>query len=151
MSSVKKLTCFKTYDIRGEVGKDLSESVIRRIARAVTQHLKSTKVIVGYDARASSISYAKAAIDGINEAGSDALDIGLSGTEEVYWAVNEFNASAGLEITASHNPINFNGIKIVKSGSAPLDQINDFKKIQEIAETEEWEKVLKKVQSLHFD
>ena len=144
MSSVKKLTCFKTYDIRGEVGKDLSESVIRRIARAVTQHLKSTKVIVGYDARASSISYAKAAIDGINEAGSDALDIGLSGTEEVYWAVNEFNASAGLEITASHNPINFNGIKIVKSGSAPLDQINDFKKIQEIAETEEWEKVLKK-------
>ena len=113
MSSVKKLTCFKTYDIRGEVGKDLSESVIRRIARAVTQHLKSTKVIVGYDARASHF-YAKAAIDGINEAGSDALDIGLSGTEEVYWAVNEFNASAGLEITASHNSINFNGVKNVK-------------------------------------
>ena len=75
---------------------------------------------------------------GVIDAGADVLNIGLAGTEEMYWAVTEFNACAGIEITASHNPINFNGMKIVKSESQPLDQVEDFEAIKVLAELESW-------------
>ena len=64
--------------------------------------------------------------------------IGLAGTEEMYWAVTEFNACAGIEITASHNLINYNGLKIVKSGSQPLDDQEDFQAIKLLAENQTW-------------
>ena len=70
--------------------------------------------------------------------------IGLAGVEEVYWAVTEFNASAGIEVTASHNPINFNGLKMIKSGSVPLDTAEDFIPIKRIAEKSEWNKTRSK-------
>jgi phosphomannomutase len=66
------------------------------------------------------------------------MSIDLAGTEEMYWAVTEFNACAGIEITASHNPINYNGLKIVKSGSRPLDDKDDFQVIKTLAENETW-------------
>jgi phosphomannomutase len=66
------------------------------------------------------------------------MSIGLAGTEEMYWAVSEFNACAGIEITASHNPINYNGLKIVKSGSQPLGDQEDFQAIKALAENETW-------------
>ena len=72
------------------------------------------------------------------DAGGDVLDIGMSGTEEMYWGVTEFKADAGIVVTASHNPINFNGMKIVKSGSKPLDDEVDFKVIKKLAEDEIW-------------
>ena len=134
----ENLTCFKAYDVRGELGVNLDALVVCRIGRAVAQHFKAIKVVVGYDARETSPEFAEAAARGICDAGADVLMIGMAGTEEMYCAVTEYNACAGIEITASHNPINYNGLKIVKSGSRPLDEFADFRQIKWLAETESW-------------
>ena len=132
---MKELSCFKTYDIRGEVDVNINTKIVYRIGRALSQHFSAKSVIIGYDARETSPAYATAIAKGIQDFGSDAITIGLAGTEEMYWAVSEFGACAGIEITASHNPINYNGIKIVKSKSQPLDEETDFKVIKKLAET----------------
>ena len=121
-----KKSCFQTYDIRGEIGVSINQEISYNIGRAVAQHFKAKNVVIGFDARETSPIFAKAVIQGVLDTGSNVLDIGLAGTEEMYWAVTEFQADAGIEITASHNPINFNGMKIVKSGSRPLKDANDF-------------------------
>jgi phosphomannomutase len=72
------------------------------------------------------------------DAGADVLDIGMAGTEEMYWAVTEFSACSGIEVTASHNPINYNGMKIVKSASQPLDDAADFQVIKALASAQDW-------------
>ena len=131
----KELSCFKAYDIRGKVNVNIDEEIVYRIGRALTQHFEAKSVIVGYDARETSPAFASAIAKGIQESGANAINIGLSGTEEMYWAVSEFGACAGIEVTASHNPINYNGIKIVKSKSQPLHEDTDFKAIKKLAET----------------
>ena len=142
MISVKKqptsLTCFKAYDVRGELGVNFNAAVAYRIGRAVAQHFEAGNIVVGYDARETSPELAAATMRGICDAGGNVMSIGLAGTEEMYWAVTEFNACAGIEITASHNPINYNGMKIVKSGSQPLDDQQDFQAIKLLAENETW-------------
>lgn len=137
---MSELTCFKAYDIRGELGVDIDVRIAYRIGRAVAQHFNSKSVVVGRDARQTSPEFADAVSNGIMDAGADVLDIGLSGTEEMYWGVTEFKADAGIIVTASHNPINYNGMKIVKSGSRPLDDEADFKVIKKLAEDEAWDK-----------
>ena len=132
------LTCFKAYDIRGELGVNLDTKIAYRIGRAVAQHLQAANIVVGFDARETSPELATATMSGICDAGCDVVSIGLAGTEEMYWAVTEFNVCAGIEITASHNPINYNGLKIVKSGSQPLDDQDDFQAIKILAENETW-------------
>ena len=139
-----ELTCFKAYDIRGELGVNIEAKIAYRIGRAVAQHFNSKNVVIGRDARETSPGFAEAASQGVMDAGATVLDIGLAGTEEMYWAVTEYEADAGIIVTASHNPINYNGMKIVKSGSKPLDDIADFKVIKKLAENENWKKVLKK-------
>ena len=136
--SVKQLTCFKSYDVRGELGINFDNGIAYRIGRAAAQHFLARKIIVGRDARKTSPQLAAAVACGIMDAGGDVLDLGLCGTEEMYWAVTQFGACAGIEVTASHNPINYNGMKIVKSGSRPLDDFNDFRKIKKLAERESW-------------
>ena len=133
MSSVKNLTCFKAYDVRGKLGKEFNESIAYRIGRATAQSLKAKTVAVAFDARATSPDLAQAIAKGICDAGADVLDIGLAGTEEMYAAVKEFGACAGGEVTASHNPIDYNGMKIVCRGSKPLSD-NEFECIKDIAE-----------------
>ena len=133
-----ELTCFKAYDIRGQLDVEMDASIAYRIGRAVSQHFKARLLVVGWDARETSPELAKSLAQGAQDAGTDVINIGLAGTEEVYWAVTEFSACAGIEVTASHNPINYNGMKIIKSGSRPLDGIIDFQAIKELAETEEW-------------
>ena len=135
---MSKLTCFKAYDIRGELGVDIDVSIACRIGRAVAQHFNAKSIVIGRDARQTSPEFAEAVSKGVMDAGADVLDIGLSGTEEMYWAVTEFKADAGIIITASHNPINYNGMKIVKSASRPLDDKADFKVIKKLAEDEAW-------------
>ena len=135
----KTLTCFKAYDIRGEINVDIDENIAYRIGRAVAQHFGSGSVVVGFDAREASPSFADAVVRGVCDAGSDVITIGMAGTEEMYWAVTEFGACAGIEVTASHNPINYNGMKIVKSGSQPLDDINDFQVIKALAGSQNWD------------
>ena len=128
-----RLTCFKAYDIRAKLGLDLNEDIAYRIGRSVAQTLQASQVVVGFDARETSPALAKAAASGVCAAGANVLDIGLSGTEEMYWAVTSQQACAGIEVTASHNPIDYNGMKIVKRGSEPLNE-EDFCAIQELAE-----------------
>ena len=134
----KTLTCFKAYDIRGEINVNIDEDAAYRIGRAVAQHFEAGSVVVGFDARETSPSFAIAVARGVCDAGSDAITIGMVGTEEMYWAVTEFGACSGIEVTASHNPINYNGMKIVKSGSRPLDDTNDFQVIKALAESVDW-------------
>ncbi len=132
------LTCFKAYDIRGEINVNIDDDVAYRVGRAVAQHFGAKTVVIGFDARETSPAFAQAAAQGVKDAGADVLDIGLAGTEEMYWAVSEFGACAGIEVTASHNPINYNGMKIVKSGSRPLDDASDFQVIKSLAEAADW-------------
>lgn len=128
------LTCFKAYDIRGRLGEELNEDVARRIGRAFVEALGARKVVVGRDIRASSETLMDALVEGINEAGADVLDLGLCGTEEMYFATTHFGADGGIEVTASHNPIDYNGMKIVRAGSAPLDAASGLSRIKELAE-----------------
>ena len=135
---MRDLSCFKAYDIRGEIGVNIDESIAYRIGRAVAQHFNAKSVVIGFDARANSPAFAAAASQGARDAGADVINIGMAGTEEMYWAVTEFSACAGIEVTASHNPINYNGMKIVKSQSRPLDDADDFQMIKALAGSQEW-------------
>ena len=146
----EELTCFKAYDIRGEIDININEEIAYRVGRSVAQHFNSKSIVVGFDARKTSPAFAKAVGQGIMDAGSNLIDIGLAGTEEMYWAVSNFSASAGIMVTASHNPINYNGMKIVKSGSRPLDDYEDFKVIKNLAETEKWTKTDNKGSHLDY-
>ena len=83
-------------------------------------------------------TFSAAASKGARDAGADVINIGMAGTEEMYWAVTEFSSCAGIEVTASHNPINYNGMKIVKSHSRPLDDADDFQMIKVLAGSQEW-------------
>ena len=132
------LTCFKAYDIRGEIGVNIDEGVAYRVGRAAAQHLGAKSVVIGFDARETSPAFAAAAARGAMDAGADVSDIGMAGTEEMYWAVTEFGACAGIEVTASHNPIHYNGMKIVKSQSQPLEDLGDFQAIKAVASTQAW-------------
>ena len=132
------LSCFKAYDIRGEIGVNIDEDIAYRIGRAAAQHFNAKSVVIGFDARATSPAFAAAASQGARDAGADVINIGMAGTEEMYWAVTEFSACAGIEVTASHNPINYNGMKIVKSQSRPLDDADDFQMIKALAGSQEW-------------
>ena len=115
------LTCFKSYDIRGRLGVELNEGVAAIIGRAFGQTLGARRVVLGRDCRASSAALAGAVAAGLREAGVDVLDLGLCGTEEVYFATAHLGADGGIEVTASHNPMDYNGMKLVKSGAAPLE------------------------------
>ena len=130
---MQKLACFRSYDVRGKIGEELNEGIAYRIGRACAQSLKAETVVLGFDARETSPSLARAVAKGICDAGADVLKIGLCGTEEVYFAVSEFKASAGIEITASHNPVAYNGMKIVKYNSQPLSN-QEFASIKYVAE-----------------
>ena len=130
----KTLSCFKAYDVRGEIDLNFDSDVCYRIARAFAKVLKPQSVVLGQDIRKTSSIFADSVAEGLLSEGVNVLDIGLAGTEEMYWATSYFKAGGGIEITASHNPINFNGLKMVKSESRPLENIDDFLKIKELAE-----------------
>jgi phosphomannomutase len=117
------LTCFKSYDIRGRLGQELNESVAALIGRAFGQTLAARRVVLGRDCRASSEALARAVAAGLSEAGVEVLDLGLCGTEEVYFATDHLGADGGIEVTASHNPMDYNGMKLVKAGAAPLEPV----------------------------
>ena len=132
MNSAKKLTCFKAYDVRGKLGEEIDEDIAYRIGRAIAQSQMAKTMVMGFDARATSHGLADMVAKGICDAGADVLDIGLAGTEEMYAAVTQFGACAGVEITASHNPIDYNGMKIVGRGSKPLSD-EGFRAIKYLA------------------
>ncbi len=130
----RNLTCFKEYDVRGIIGKEFNERICYDIGRAFSEVLSVKKVVVGCDARATSEKFKDVIKKAVSDNGADVLDIGLCGTEEVYWATTEYNASGGIMVTASHNPINYNGLKFVKIGSSPLEIEEEFKRMKTLAE-----------------
>ncbi|MES2144787.1 MAG: phosphomannomutase [Pseudomonadota bacterium] len=129
------LTCFKAYDIRGKLGDELNPAIATRIGRAFAETLGARRVVIGRDCRASSAELASAAIDGLLGAGCEVVDLGLCGTEEMYFATTHLGADGGIEVTASHNPMDYNGMKMVKAGSAPLDPATDMATVRALAES----------------
>ena len=134
--SSSKLTCFKAYDVRGQLGEEINEDIAYRIGRAYGQVLNAKKVAVGGDVRLTSESLKNAVAHGLMDAGVDVLDIGLSGTEEIYFAAFHLDVDGGIEVTASHNPINYNGMKFVGEGARPITRENGLSEIQALAETQ---------------
>ena len=111
---------FKAYDVRGMYLDELDEDGARAIARAYVEQFEPRKIAVGRDMRVSSPSMAAAAIEGAGSAGADVLDLGLVGTEMVYFAVGELELDGGIMVTASHNPKEYTGMKIVRRGALPV-------------------------------
>ncbi|KEA50581.1 phosphomannomutase [Mangrovibacter sp. MFB070] len=130
----QKLTCFKAYDIRGKLGTELNEDIAWRIGRAYAQCLKPKKVVLGGDVRETSESLKMALARGLMDAGCDIFDIGLSGTEEIYFATFHLEMDGGIEVTASHNPINYNGMKLVRQGAQPISGDTGLHEIQRLAQ-----------------
>ncbi|HEX7763508.1 MAG TPA: phosphomannomutase CpsG [Cellvibrio sp.] len=128
------LTCFKAYDIRGKLGEELNEDIAYRIGRAYAQFLRPKTVVVGGDVRLTSNSLKLALGNGLRDEGVNVLDIGMSGTEEIYFAVSHLQVDGGIEITASHNPIDYNGMKLVRESSRPISGDTGLNEIQALAE-----------------
>lgn len=138
-----KITCVKAYDIRGELGIQLNEEVAYRIGRAYGDLYQPQTVAVGCDIRLSSEQLKQATIKGLNDAGVNVLDLGMTGTEEVYFAAFHLDVQGGIEVTASHNPMNYNGMKLVRENAKPISIDTGLKEIQAIAETGDFKTPLK--------
>ncbi|MFP1890936.1 phosphomannomutase CpsG [Lonsdalea quercina] len=130
-----QLTCFKAYDIRGQLGEELNEDIAYRIGRAYGEYLKPKTIVLGSDVRLTSESLKLALAKGLQDAGTDVIDIGLSGTEEIYFATSHLKTDGGIEVTASHNPINYNGMKLVRENSRPISGDTGLREVQRIAES----------------
>jgi phosphomannomutase len=131
------LRCVKAYDIRGKVPSELNVDVARALGRAYASRFRPRAVVVGRDMRLSSDSIAGALIDGLLDSGVDVVDIGLCGTEQVYFATFHLESEGvdgGIIVTASHNPADYNGMKLVQKGSVPISGDSGLKDIEALAE-----------------
>jgi len=111
---------FKAYDVRGVYGSELDEDGAYSIGRAFAEQFELERVAVGRDMRVSAPSMARAAIEGAADGGADVLDVGMVGTEMVYYAVGKLGLDGGIMVTASHNPRQYTGMKIVRAGALPV-------------------------------
>ena len=131
---IKEISCFKAYDVRGRIPSELNEDVAYRIGVGIASYFSAKSVVVGYDVRPSSIDILNALTKGINSQGAEVYSIGLCGTEEIYFATNHLETDAGVMITASHNPADYNGLKIVGKGAKPVSMDSGLGEIKEIAD-----------------
>ncbi|MET4676146.1 MULTISPECIES: phosphohexomutase domain-containing protein [unclassified Luteibacter] len=132
------MTCFKAYDIRGRVPDELNEDMAYRIGRACARTLGEGVVVVGYDIRVDSPAFAAAVVRGLNDEGRDAIDIGLCGTEEVYFHTFHRQVAGGIMVTASHNPIDYNGMKLVREGARPISGDTGLRDIERMVEADDF-------------
>ena len=137
---LENYTCFKAYDVRGRVPEQLNEAIAYRIGRAFAQHLGADNIAVGHDIRLTSPALCNAAVDGIRDAGCRVTHIGECGTEEIYFATFHGGFDGGLMVTASHNPMDFNGMKFVREGARPISGDDGLPQIKELAERGEFTK-----------
>ena len=135
---MKKLTCFKAYDIRGKLGEELNEDIAWRIGRAYGEFLKPKTIVLGGDVRLTSETLKLALAKGFQDAGVDVLDIGMSGTEEIYFATFHLGVDGGIEVTASHNPMDYNGMKLVREGARPISGDTGLRDVQRLAEANDF-------------
>ena len=128
------IDCFKAYDVRGRIPDQLNADVAYRIGNAAAEFLGAKKVVLGCDVRLSSKELAAAVARGITETGSEVMNIGLCGTEMVYFATSYLEADGGVMVTASHNPADYNGLKIVREEARPISAETGLQDIRRLAE-----------------
>jgi phosphomannomutase len=138
------ITCFKAYDIRGRIPDQLNEEITYRIGRAYAAYLNPAVVVVGYDIRLTSKALCEALTRGLTDSGVDVINIGQCGTEEIYFATAHLKTDGGIVVTASHNPKDYNGMKLVRDSAKPISGDTGLKEIQAIAETGVFEDVSQK-------
>jgi phosphomannomutase len=135
---LKSITCFKAYDLRGRIPDELNDDVAYRVARGYAQFLKPQRIVVGRDIRLSSAALTDAVCRGLTDSGVDVFDIGVCGTEGVYFATFDGGYDGGIMITASHNPSDYNGMKFVREQSKPISGDNGLQAIRGFAERGEF-------------
>jgi phosphomannomutase len=136
---LSSITCFKAYDLRGRIPTELNDDVAYRVGRAYAEFLSPRRVVVGRDIRLSSEALTDALCRGLTEGGADVFDIGICGTEGVYFATFDGRYDGGIMVTASHNPPDYNGMKFVREQSKPISGDNGLKEIRAIAERDGFE------------
>ncbi|WP_421278821.1 phosphomannomutase CpsG [Aeromonas veronii] len=134
LGGIMNLTCFKAYDIRGKLGDELNTEIAYRIGRATAQYLNATTIAVGGDVRLTSESLKQALARGILDAGCDVIDLGTTGTEETYFAAFTLDIDGAIEVTASHNPMDYNGMKLVGRDACPISGDSGLNDIRALAE-----------------
>lgn len=132
------LSCFKAYDVRGRIPDELNEDIAYRIGRAYAAVVKPKSVVLGHDIRLSSEAIKRALANGLMDSGVDVLDIGLCGTEQIYFATFYSGVCGGIAVTASHNPKDYNGMKFVREGAKPISGDTGLKDIEALAERSEF-------------
>ncbi|MFQ3264474.1 MAG: phosphomannomutase [Colwellia sp.] len=133
-SGPSAITCFKAYDIRGKLGEQLNTDIAYRVGRAFAQHTKAKTVVVGGDIRLTSAELKHALAEGLMAGGTNVIDLGLAGTEHIYFATSHLQCDGGIVVTASHNPIDYNGMKLVRENSKPISGDTGLFDIQALAE-----------------
>ncbi|MCP4488343.1 MAG: phosphomannomutase [Gammaproteobacteria bacterium] len=134
-----EITCFKAYDARGKVPDELNTDIAYRVGRAYAEFIKPESVAIGRDNRLSSRDLFEALSQGLIDSGVNVLDLGLCGTEAIYFAAFHQNLDGGIMITASHNPVDYNGFKFVQKGARPISGDTGLEDIRKIAEMGEFE------------
>ena len=135
---MQEINCFKAYDVRGRVPDQLNEEIACRIGRAYAEVVKPRQVVVGHDIRLTSEAIKAAVTKGLLEQGVDVYDIGLCGTEEIYFATSHAGMDGGIAITASHNPKDYNGMKFVREESRPISGDTGLFDIKKLAEQDQF-------------
>ncbi len=136
----KYLEAFKAYDVRGKVPSQLNPELAYRIGRAYADSIGAKTVCIGYDIRLSGPELAKSLTKGLNDAGVDVIDLGMVGTEMVYFATAHYGYDGGVMITASHNPADYNGLKMVRAESRPISGDTGLNDIELRAYNQQWER-----------
>jgi phosphomannomutase len=135
---LKSIGCFKAYDLRGRIPADLNDDVAYRVARGYAQFLTPERIVVGRDIRLSSAGLTDAVCRGLAASGVDVFDVGVCGTEGVYFACFHGGYDGGIMVTASHNPPDYNGMKFVRAQSRPISGDNGLQTIRGFAEQGEF-------------
>ncbi|MCZ6501596.1 MAG: phosphomannomutase [Gammaproteobacteria bacterium] len=140
----KEISCFKAYDLRGRIPDEINEDIAYRVGRAYATWLRPARVVVGHDIRLSSPGMCHALVGGLLDSGVDVFHIGECGTEEIYFATSQFEMDGGIVVTASHNPKDYNGMKLVREESRPISGDSGLNEIKALAEANEFEPVSKR-------
>lgn len=139
-----EISCFKAYDIRGRISDQLNEDIAYRIGRAYVEYLAPKTVVVGYDIRLTSRQLCDALSEGLTDGGADVINIGQCGTEEIYFATSHLAVDGGIVVTASHNPKDYNGMKLVRDNSRPISGDTGLTDIKALAEANDFAAVSNK-------
>lgn len=145
------MNCFKAYDIRGRIPDELNEDIAYRIGRAFTAFVNPAKVVVGHDIRLSSPAMCEALAQGIMDGGADVFHIGQCGTEEIYFATSHAEMDGGIVVTASHNPRDYNGMKLVRAESKPISGDTGLNDIRDLVQANTFKPARRKGAMHHVD